>query len=113
MSVTHVFAALYASVEILATMDADLNHRLAVVYRRALRGLDVSEGCPPAIARGVQDLCDRLARHDAEGAAGAIATRVSRLEGLSSQELEDLARQVFDLYLDMLLGGRSGAAPRP
>lgn len=112
MSLTHAFAALYAALEILAAMDADLSHRLSVVYRRCLRTLDIDAIEPATLRDQIRAVRDRLAEHDPDGAAGAIATRASRLQGLSSQDMEDLARQIVDLYMDLLLGGRSGADTR-
>ncbi|MBB4284389.1 hypothetical protein [Roseospira goensis] len=109
MSLSHAFTALYAALEILATLDADLSHRLCVVYRRCLRSIPLDEVALPAVRTQIQTVRDRLAAHDPEGAAGAAATRTSRVSDLPSQEMEDLARQIVDLYMDLLLGARSGA----
>ena len=111
MSLGHAFTALFSAIETLASMDADLSHRLSVVYRRCLRSLDTSCVEPEATRRQLEILRDTLARHDPEGAAGAIATRASRVQGLDSQTMEGMARDVVDLYMDLLLGGRSLNGP--
>ncbi|MBB4267416.1 hypothetical protein [Roseospira visakhapatnamensis] len=106
MSLAQAFAALFSAIEILASMDADLSHRLCVVHRRCLQPLDTTAVEPEATRARIETLRETLARHDPEGAAGAIATRGSQLEGLDSPAMEDLAREIVALYMDLLLGGR-------
>lgn len=107
MSLGHAFATLFSAIETLASMDADLSHRLCVVYRRCLRSLDTSCVEPEATRLQLENLRATLAKHDPDGAAGAIATRASQVRGLDSQTMEDMAREIVDLYMDLLLGGRS------
>ncbi|WP_299440266.1 hypothetical protein [uncultured Rhodospira sp.] len=112
MSLSQAFAALYTALETLATMDADLSQRLSVVYRRCVRTLDI-DAIPSAALRGrARAVRDRLAAHDPEGAAGAAATRTACLSGLTSEEMEDIARQLVRLYFGLLMGDQSGANTR-
>jgi len=106
MSLGHAFAALYSAIEILASMDADLSTRLSVVYRQCLRSLDSSSIHSEDTRRRLDALLATLAEHDPDGAAGAMATQSSRIHGLDSPAMEDLAREIVNLYMDLLMGGR-------
>jgi len=105
-----VRARLVEAVRILTSDEGTLKHRLMLAYVSQLLEIEPDRDLPEHLRERFQRLRIRLAQDEVVGDTGSVSRELQRM---SDEDANEIAREIFGLYLDVAHGTLSPVPVRP